>query len=385
MIPVAFPRRQFRRLMAFHSGASAPPRRPAQTAAAMLILLSLAAAGCDAVDAVKIPPKQPPLVAVVQPQPHRFINRIMAVGTARANEQVTLSSPVTERIERLMFSDGGLVRKGQIIALLAQDEEQAALAGARAGEQQALSQLARIEALSERGFATGTTLDLQQAAARRARAQAASAQAQIDDRVIRSPFTGYASLRTISEGAIVASGTPIATISDISRIKLDFTVPETALRSIRSGQTLLATSAAWPDKPVRGTIETIDPVIDPSTRAVTVRAILANPENRLKPGMLLKIAIEADAREGLALPEIAIIGEGAERFVFEVGEDGKAHRIKVNVGTRDAAMVEVTGLSANAQIISEGVVKVSDGSKVRIRQDRRAAGAANTPSAAVPL
>jgi membrane fusion protein (multidrug efflux system) len=332
-----------------------------------LVIAALALAGCNDDSAAKPGAKQPPLVAVVTPQPHRFINRIEAVGTARANEQVTLSSPVTERIDQLSFRDGGFVEKGQVIAVLAQDEERAALAGARAEAQQAQHQLERVKALSDRGFATGAVVELQEATARRAQAQAASAEAQIADRVIRAPFAGFASLRTISEGAIVNSGAPIATISDLSRIKLDFTVPETALRGLQRGQTIIATSAAWPDKPVRGTIETIDPIIDPATRAVTVRAVLANPDNRLKPGMLLTIGIEAEAREGMAVPEMAVTGDGAERFVHVVDKAGKARRTRVGVGVRDAGLIEVTGLAADAQVITEGVVKVSDGSRVRIR------------------
>ncbi len=355
-------------------------RRMRRAIGASLIIAALAIAGCSednaAKGAARPGAKKPPLVAVVTPRPHRFVNRIEAVGTARANEQVTLSSPVTERIERLSFRDGGFVQKGQVIAVLAQDEERAALEGARAEADQAQHQLDRVKALSTRGFATGALVDLQTASARRAQAQAASAQAQIADRVIRAPFAGFASLRTISEGAIVNSGAPIATISDLSRIKLDFTVPETALRGLRRGQTIIAASAAWPDQPVRGTIETIDPVIDPATRAVTVRAILANPDNRLKPGMLLTIGIEAQAREGLAVPEMAVTGDGASRFVYLVDTNGKARRTPVVVGVRDAGMIEVTGLPADARVITEGVVKVSDGSGVRIRGAAPAAVAA---------
>lgn len=362
-----------------HLATTRPRLRPAHAAAALAVL-SLAITACSADGAAKGAArpgdKKPPLVVVVTPQPHRFINRIEAVGTARANEQVTLSSPVTERVDRLSFRDGGFVQKGQVIAMLAQDEERAALAGARAEAKQALSQLERVKALGLRGFATGTLVDQQEAAARRAQAQASSAEAQIADRVIRAPFSGYASLRTISEGAIVSAGAPIATISDLSRIKLDFTVPETALSSLRRGQPIVATSAAWPDQPVRGTIETIDPVIDPATRAVTVRAILANPDNRLKPGMLLTIGIEAQARAGLAVPEMAVTGEGAERFVHVVDKAGKARRTRIGVGVRDAGLIEITGLPADARVITEGVVKVSDGTRVRTRPAKARAAAA---------
>ena len=315
--------------------------------------------------------RPPPLVVAAPPVTHRFITRIEAVGTARANEQVTLSSPVTERIERLYFTDGGLVRRGQVVAVLAQAEERAALAGARAEQRQATAPLERVRTLSERGFATGVLLDQQVAAAQRARSQADDALARIGDRVIRAPFTGYASLRTISEGAVVANGSPIVTISDVSRIKLDFTVPETALSAIRSGQPIVAVAAAYPSQPFRGVVQTIDPVIDPATRAASVRAILPNPGARLKSGMLLTVAIEAGAHEAMAVPELSVIGEGAERYVFVVGKDGKAVRTPVRVGARDSGLVEVSGLPADAQVIGEGVVKVTDGARVRVQPGRR--------------
>jgi membrane fusion protein (multidrug efflux system) len=317
--------------------------------------------------------KQAPLVTLVSPQPHLFVDRIEAVGTARANEQVTLASPVTERIERLYFEDGGFVRRGQIVAVLAQAEERAALAGAQADEAQVRAQLGRIQSLTDKGFATTATLEQQVAAAQRARSQADNARAQIADRVIRAPFSGYASLRTISAGAIVSSGAPIATISDVSRIKLDFSVPETALTTVKTGQSIVAVAAAYPDQPFSGTIQTIDPVIDPSTRAASIRAILPNPGNRLKPGMLLTVSISAASRRGLAVPELAVIGDGAERYVFVVGKDDKAVRTKVQVGLRDNGLIEVRGLPAGVKVIGEGVVKVTDGVTVRTQTAKAAA------------
>lgn len=339
-----------------------PRLNPARHALALALLAIVAGCGKGA----SAPKKQAPLVTATSPTPHIFVDRIEAVGTARANEQVTLAAPVTERVDRLFFEDGGYVRKGQVIAILAQGQEQASLHAAQADEAQAMSQLRRIQALSTQGFATGTTLDQQIAASRRARSDADNARAQIADRVLRAPFSGYVSLRTISEGAVIAVGTPVATISDISQIKLDFTLPETALSAVKAGQPLLALAAAYPDQPVRGRIETIDPVIDPSTRAATVRALLPNPGNKLKPGMLLTVGIESATRRALAVPELAVVGDGSERYVFVVGEDMKAKRQNVTIGLRDAGLVEVKGLAANARVITEGVVKVADGQTVRL-------------------
>lgn len=316
--------------------------------------------------------RQPPLVQAAVPVRHLFVDAIEAVGTARANEQVTLAAPVTERIERLAFDDGDFVRRGQVIAVLAQGPERAALSGAVAAERIATQTLGRVQALSQRGFAANALVDQSTAAAQRARSDAEAARAQIGDRVIRAPFSGFVSLRTISEGAIVGSGTAIAVVSDTSRIKLDFTVPETLLSDLRVGQPIAAVAAAYPGETFSGRISVIDPVIDPATRALSVRALLPNAGNRLKPGMLMTVRIEAARREAQAVPELAVIGEGDDRFVYVV-EGGKAKRVAVRTGLRDGGLIEVTGLPANARVIGEGVIKVSEGARVRIALANNAA------------
>ena len=327
-----------------------------------------------------------PVVKVEPASTMRFVEAIEAVGTASANEQVTLTAPVTERLLRLGFDDGDFVRKGQMIAVLNQGQEAAQLAEAQARQREAQQQLARIQTLKRRGFATQSSLDTQVAAASAARAQAAEARASIGERVITAPFSGFASLRTISPGAVVNSGTEIATISDISTIKLDFPVPETLLSTLKPGLTIQATAAAYPDQPFRGQIATVDPVIDPNTRSVVVRARLPNPDGKLKPGMLLTVAIETAPRLGLSVPELAVVGEGDQRFVYVVGKDGKAKRTPVKTGLRSAGRIEILeGLQPGQPVVTEGVVKLADGMKVKVagpNAGAQAAGGAGRAKAA---
>lgn len=333
-----------------------------------LLFATLCLAGCSG---EKV--QQPRPAALVEARTvtlATFTDRLEAVGTALANEQVVLSAPVTERITSIHFTDGGFVRQGQVIATMAIAQEKAELAAAEAQALQARQQLDRIAALKTRGFATASTLDQQTALANAAIANADQARAAIGDRVIRAPFAGWASLRTVSPGAIVTAGTAIATVSDISRIKLDFTVPETRLSTIREGQTIRAVSAAWPDRPFNGTIATIDPVIDPATRAVRVRAILPNPDQMLKPGMLLTVNVVSRQRDSLAVPELAVVGDGEDRFVFVV-DGGKAKRVKVETGARQGGLVEIlSGVKAGQRIVTDGVVKLSDGMPVRLAGDK---------------
>ena len=322
-------------------------------------------AGCGKGEERKKPP--PPLVAAAPAIRHRFVDVIEAVGTARANEQVTISSPVTERLERVLFDDGMSVRKGQLLAVLSQGQEDAQLRGANASAEQATAQFGRVKNLFDRGFATRTQLDLQLAAQEGARAGAAEARAAIGDRMIRAPFSGYTSLRTISAGTVVNIGTPLVTISDISRIKLDFTVPETRLQALRVGQPVQAIAAAFPDQPFTGTITSIDPVIDPSSRAVLVRASLPNPGGRIKPGMLMTVRVSSQERVADAVPELAVTGNGDARFVYVVTPQKQAKQAPVKTGLRDSGLIEVTGLAPGARVIGDGVIKVSDGMAVRVR------------------
>lgn len=336
----------------------------------LFLITALCLAGCSGDKTSK--PRQAVLVEAAPIAKADFADTLDAVGTALANEQVILSAPVTERVTSINFADGGYVAKGQVIATMAIAQEQAELAAAQAQALQAGQQLQRVQALKARGFATAALLDQQLALANAAKASADQSRAAINDRVIRAPFGGWLSLRTVSPGAIVTAGTAIATVSDISRIKLDFTVPETRLSTIREGQTIRAVSAAWPDRPFNGTIATIDPVIDPATRAVRVRAILPNPDHALKPGMLLTVSIVSRQRQSLALPELAVVGDGEDRFVFVV-EDRKAKRVKVDTGLRQNGLVEILGgVKAGQQVVTDGVVKLSDGVPVRLAGDKPA-------------
>jgi membrane fusion protein (multidrug efflux system) len=145
------------------------------------------------------------------------------------------------------------------------------------------------------------------------------------------------------------------------------------LSSIRPGQTIEARSSAYPEQPFRGQIASIDAVIDPNSRAVKVRARLPNPDRKLKPGMLLTVGVETSPRLALSVPELAIVGEGDARYVYVVGEDGEAKRIEVRTGLRSAGRVEILeGLQPGQQVVTEGVVKLSDGMKVRLAGARNA-------------
>lgn len=343
----------------------------------LLIIATLSLTACGGGEEKRERPT--PLVTTAAVTEHLFADRYAAVGNANANEQVSVRAPVTERITQLGFSDGAFVQRGQMLAVLAQGQETASLASAQARVTEAEKQLARIAELHRRGFATNAALEAETANTASARASVNEAGASVGDRVVRAPFSGQVSLRRISVGAVVSAGDEIATVSDLSSIKLDFTIPETMLANFSRGQTITAKAAAYPDALFSGRIEAIDPVVNAQTRTATLRAIISNRGATLKPGMLMTVTISSNPRTALAVPELALVREGDTSFVYTLDSQRKAKRIPVKTGARDGNLVEILeGLKAGDQIVSEGVVKLSDGAQVRTKTAGTPAGAAKS-------
>ena len=142
-------------------------------------------------------------------------------------------------------------------------------------------------------------------------------------------------------------------------------MPESALSSLARGQAIAARSDAWPGVAFEGAVADIDSRVDPDTRAVAVRALLPNPDGRLRAGMLLRVAVRLPERQALVLPEIAVQQEGSQASVFRVGAGDAVALVPVTLGSRHDGKVEIaSGLKPGDRIVVEGIVKLHDGSKV---------------------
>lgn len=369
---------------------------PASRSLRIALLAALAAltANCSALEggadgkAAKGGPGEggpPPSVVVAPVERVMMADRIEAVGTARANEQADLNSTVTERIARINFRDGQYVPRGAVIAELVRSEQGATLTESQARLREAEAQLARLKQLQQQGFATRARIDEQQAAVDVARAQGSAARSQIGDRVIRAPFSGWLSLRRISPGSVVTAGTPIVTIVDHSRIKLDFSVPETYLATLKPGLAVSARTIAFPGEEFRGTVDSIDPVLDPVTRSATARAILPNPDLRLRPGMLMTVELAQRPRPALTVPELAVIGEGSGSHVWRVLDGNRVERATVQTGGRREGRIEiVSGLSEGQMVVAEGTVKLRGPGPIRPVTVAEAARGTAAPPAGRP-
>ncbi|MGI9343477.1 MAG: efflux RND transporter periplasmic adaptor subunit [Gammaproteobacteria bacterium] len=317
------------------------------------------------------PPFGGPVTVVAEPvQPEPLTVVIEALGTARANESVTLTASLNETVRRVNFEDGDYVDQGTVLVELSSEEESAQLAEARANLDEARRQLARLEDLDARGIAATSDVDLARSAAEAAEARLNSVIARLDDRLIRAPFSGVLGFREVSPGTMLMAGTAITTIDDVAQIKLDFTVPETVLGLMQPGGRIVARSASWDDREFEGTIRAVSSRVDPVTRAVVVRALMPNEDRALRPGMLLTVNVVTEERDALMVPERVIVQVGDDAFVYVVGDENVALRQTVTLGKRQAGNVEiVAGLAPGDRVIMQGIIKLRDGAQVQLAGD----------------
>jgi len=194
------------------------------------------------------PQAQPPLVTVGYASHDSIYDVVEALGTALANESVTLTAQVTDTVRRVNFEDGDYVEAGEVLIELTNQEEEALLAEARANLDDADSQLRRLQDLSARGLTSASELDVARSRAGASQARLNSIVARLRDRLILAPFSGLLGFRQVSPGTLLSPNTPITSIDDISVIKLDFTVPETFIGTMAPGARIVAKSVSFPDR-----------------------------------------------------------------------------------------------------------------------------------------
>src|SRR5689334_5183098 len=310
----------------------------------------------------------PPFVTLAPVRSERMAQKLEALGNARANESVDVSSKTSNIVTAVKFRDGERVRRGQVLVQLDDAQVRAEVAAAEAAVTESESQYNRSRELLSTQALSKSSFDQLEATLKSNRAKLAAANARLEDTVIRAPFSGRVGLRRVSVGSLINPGSVITTLDDTSVIKLDFAVPENFLATLREGLSVRATAPAFPGRVFAGKVASIDSRVDQATRSVTVRALLANEDGALKPGMFLNVALANDEREALVIPEEALTPEAERQYVFVVA-DGKAERREVRIGGRRPGSVEiVAGLAAGEQVIVEGTQKVRDGGPVRAAQ-----------------
>ena len=304
---------------------------------------------------------------VVQKQ---ISDRIDALGTARATESVNISSNITEKVKQINFEDGQQVKKGKILAVLEQDEEQADLKRAQAVRGERKLALQRLKKLEERKLSTPEEIDRTRLELEQAEASITAIRTRISDRVIRAPFDGVVGLRNISVGALVETGDLIATLDDISVIKLDFSVPSVFLADLKPGLKIRARAASLNNKEYLGEVKSINSRVDPVTRSIQVRALLPNPDASMLPGILMQVALLRNTRQAMVIPEAALLPLADKQYVMRrVKKDNKdsVEKTEVKIGLRLPGYVEIiSGLEAGDHVVTHGNSKLQPGDELNV-------------------
>lgn len=317
----------------------------------------------------------PVVVETVREQP--WSDTLRALGTVQAHESVTVTAKVSETVQQVHFESGQSVRRGAPLVTLSGQQQLASLASAEAAAKEADQMYQRQDQLAQQQLIARASLDTQRALRDSARAQVAQIRANLSDRVVRAPFAGVLGLRQVSPGALVTPGTAIATLDDVSRVYVDFPVPETELAAVADGQALVGRSATWPGRDFDGIVSTVTTRLDARSRAATVRGDFPNPDTALKPGMLIEVGLNRGERPALVVPEIAVQQVGTETFVWRVKADDTVEKAGVVVGGRVPGKVMLRqGVKAGDRIVTEGVGKVQAGTRIAANAAKPAAAAA---------
>jgi len=296
---------------------------------------------------------------------------VSAVGTLLANESVMIRPERDGRIAQIHFAEGQLVKKGTKLVSLDASETEAQLAAARAEATLNRNRLKRAEELKDKNFISAEALDVARENLNQSVARQEEVKSRLEKMTILAPFEGVAGLRQVSPGAYVKAGQDIARLEGIGTLKLDFRVPELYLGRIRSNQQVQVRVDAFLGETFHGAIYAGEPSVDEQTRTVLLRALVPNPDVRLKPGMFARVLLVLGTRENaLIVPEQAIVPRGNDNYVFRVVE-GKAALAKVELGARRMGEVEITkGLSAGDHIVVDGQLKLKPGVPVKILADK---------------
>jgi multidrug efflux system membrane fusion protein len=297
------------------------------------------------------------------------------IGSLAAVHQVTITPEIGGRITEINFESGAKVNAGDKIVQINDAPDQGDLANYQAQARYATVQLARAKTLASHQYGPLETVDQQQSQLDQANAQIGKTQAIIAQKQIKAPFAGRLGVRQVDLGQYLNPGAPIVTLTDLSTLYVNFTLPTQLVPQIAVGQKVDVSADAFPGRKFTATVSTIEPQISASTRTVNVQATMPNSDEALLPGMFVNAALvlPADAQQ-VVLPETAVDYTLYGDSVYVIRADGadangkpvlKAFRTPVKTGLRwDNKVAILDGLKPGDQVVAAGQIKVQDATPV---------------------
>lgn len=321
------------------------------------------------------PPAAPPPTTVVATvvSPGDVPAALEAVGSLRAVREVMLAPEVAGRVTAIRFSPGQQVGTGATLVQLYDAPERADRAAAAAKAEFARLQLARTRQLVPTGAESRETLQQRQAEYDQAIAAVRQIDARITQKRVAAPFPGQLGVRRVNQGQYLNPGDEIATLTDLSQLYVDFSIPQQEFAKLTVGGEVRVTADAWPGRSFTARVTTIEPRIAEDSRNVWVQALLANGDRSLRPGMYIRAALSLPPISGaLVLPTTAIMTSAQGDSVTVIRgqnarSEGKAEQVGVVTGRRFGDSVVVSkGLKPGDVIVTEGQLRVQPGATVKV-------------------
>ncbi len=347
-------------------------------ALAATLLVTLVALGC-AKEAEQAEDQTRP-VTVARASVATVEERIEGSGELQAKDRARIASEVEGVVTELAVEEGDRVEEGAL--LLAVDPEKrglaarnahAQLADANAALAEAEREQKRVVVLHEKGIASDARLDQRTTGLERARSmvEAARAGAGVAERALRdarlrAPFSGWIANREVSRGEYVRPGQPLFELVALDPIEVEFSVAERDSARVHIGQTVGVVVAPYPDETFQGEVTVISPIVDTRTRTLRVKARIANPDGRLRPGLFARTDLGVAKREGaLLVPAEAVLQRADGEVVFVATADDHARRVVVETGLQRDELVEIVeGLGPEDDVIVSGHAALVDGSPI---------------------
>lgn len=328
----------------------------------------------EAAASMVLPPETVTAVAVAREDWEQVL---AATATVSAVQGVTVGAEVGGRITEIRFESGDVVEAGDTLVQLDTSSEDAQLAAAQAAAALARADLARVRKLGKRDLASDDSVDRAEALVKETVAQVGVIRALIAKKAVRAPFAGRLGLRRVNLGQILSEGDAIVSLQTLDPVYVDFSIPQRHIENLRPGVAVRVTADTVPDEVLSGEIIAVSPEVDSVTRNIRVRALAANPSEKLRAGMFVNAEVVLpQSRTVLPVPATAILYAtfGDSVFVIEQqdnAESGASEQVLrqqfVRLGQARGDYVDVTeGLKPGEQVVTSGVFKLRAGTKVVI-------------------
>jgi len=302
---------------------------------------------------------------------------VSAIGSGEALRAASLRPAAAGEVSSVEFVAGDRVLEGSVLLRLVDRQERLAVDRAASQVAAARRLLERYANTRDSGAVPASVVDDARTQLRDAEIALAQARENLEDRLLRAPFSGVVGIGRVQTGDRVTPDTLVTTIDDRRVIRVSFEVPEAWLGRLEVGQDVVTTTAAFPGREFPGRVAQIDSRVDPLTRNVRLLADVHNREDLLRPGMSFEVRLALPGEPRLAIPQLAQQWGRDGSYVWVV-RDGKAREIPVLSLRRLRDRVLVQGdLRPGEAVVVEGAHRLEDG--VEVREMAAPAGAADGP------